>query len=101
MRGSFPEGIAARPGEGLAEPRGLGRPWVSKELIFFPTENRIHVLGRKLFRQDGKWVLDKKPAIDLASRASEGGNLILSDNWLLLATPSRLVAFATPEVPKP
>jgi len=98
---SFPGGSAAKPSEGVGEPRGLGRPWCSQDWIYFPTRNQISVLSRKLDRSKaGAQAIISRDPILLASRASEGGNLVLSERWLLLATPSRLVAFASPDIPK-
>jgi len=98
---SFPSGVAAKPSEGVAEPRGLGRPWCTQDWIYFPSRNQISVLSRKLDRsKTGAQAIVSRDPILLASRASEGGNLVLAERWLLLATPSRLVAFASPDIPK-
>ena len=98
---SFPPGSAARPEEGVAQPRGLGRPWCSRELIYFPSRNQITVVQRKLNRaKSGAKGIEFLEPISLASRANEGGNLCLAEGWLLLSTPSRLVAFASPDIPK-
>lgn len=98
---SFPSGVAAKPEEGVAQPRGLGRPWCTRECIYFPHRNQISVIRRKLDRsKTGSKAIEFLEPIALASRANEGGNLVLADRWLLLATPSRLVAFASPDIPK-
>lgn len=98
---SYPSGVAAKPEEGVGQPRGLGRPGCTRDLIYFPNRNQISVMGRKLDRtKTGAKAIDFREPIALASRANEGGNLILADRWLLLATPSRLVAFASPDIPK-
>jgi len=68
--------------------------------VFFPVSNQVVVVRRRLSRQAETWNVDFREPIALASRASEGGNLLLVDRWLLLATPSRLVAFESPEIPK-
>ena len=58
-------------------------------------------MRRKLDRSKaGAKAIEFREPISLASRANEGGNVILADQWLLLATPSRLVAFASPDIPK-
>lgn len=38
--------------------------------------------------------------IRLDTRGAEGGNLVTSQGWLLIATPSRLLAFDGPPEPK-
>lgn len=98
---SYPSGVAAKPEEGVVQPRGLGRPWCTRDLVYFPNRNQISVMARKLDRSKvGAKAIDFREPIALASRANEGGNLVLTDRWILLATPSRLVAFASPDIPK-
>jgi outer membrane protein assembly factor BamB len=78
----------------LPSPRGLGRGVISGDEIYWPTANEILVFASAL--KDRKSV-DAPPMqrrIRLESRGSEGGNLIAVDGWLLVATPSRLLAFA-------
>ncbi|MDX1930948.1 MAG: PQQ-binding-like beta-propeller repeat protein [Pirellulaceae bacterium] len=80
----------------LPSPRGLGRGVISANEIYWPTANEIIVFATTL--KDRKSV-DAPPMqrrIRLESRGSEGGNLIAVDGWLLVATPSRLLAFAPP-----
>ena len=77
----------------LPSPRGLGRGVISADEIYWPTANEIIVFSTAL--KDRKSV-DAPPMqrrIRLESRGSEGGNLIAVDGWLLVATPSRLLAF--------
>jgi hypothetical protein len=67
---------------------------ISGDEIYWPTANEILVFASAL--KDRKSV-DAPPMqrrIRLESRGSEGGNLIAVDGWLLVATPSRLLAFA-------
>lgn len=98
---SFPTGAAAKPEEGVGQPRGQGRPWCTHDCVYFPSRNQISVMGRKLDRtKAGAKAIEFREPISLASRANEGGNVIMADQWLLLATPSRLVAFASPDIPK-
>jgi len=78
----------------LPSPRGLGRGVIAADEIYWPTVNEIIVFATAL--KDRKSV-DAPPMqrrIRLETRGSEGGNLIAVDGWLLVATPSRLMAFA-------
>ena len=78
----------------LPSPRGLGRGLICAGEIYWPTANEIIVFATIL--KDRKSI-DTPPMqrrIRLDTRGSEGGNLVAVDGWLLVATPSRLMAFA-------
>ena len=90
----FPAASSSGTLNSLPSPRGLGRGLIAANEIYFPTANEIIVFATAL--KDRKSV-DSPPMqrrIRLDTRGSEGGNLIAVDGWLLLATPSRLMAFA-------
>lgn len=78
----------------LPSPRGLGRGLISAGEVYWPNANEIIVFSAAL--KDRKSV-DAPPMqrrIRLDTRGSEGGNLVAANGWLLVATPSRLMAFS-------
>ena len=86
--------IDVRDGEVLArfparledDTRGYGRGLLAGDLVYWPTVGRIHV-----FQQSGP--RRARQPIDLAPLGMRGGNLVLSDQLLLIAGSERLSAF--------
>ncbi len=94
IQGRFPAAGTSGNVNALPSPRGLGRGLISSGEVYWPTANEIFVFAASI---DDKQNVDA-PAmhrrIRLDTRGSEGGNLVAADGWLLIATPSRLMAFA-------
>jgi outer membrane protein assembly factor BamB len=78
----------------LPSPRGLGRGMISAGEIYWPTANEIIVFATALKNRKSVDAPPMQRRIRLDTRGSEGGNLVAADGWLLVATPSRLMAFA-------
>ncbi len=92
--GRFPAAGDGGNVSALPSPRGLGRGLISGDEIYWPTANEIIVFATAVKE---KQPVDAPPMlrrIRLDTRGSEGGNLVAGDGWLLVATPSRLMAFA-------
>ena len=80
----------------LPSPRGLGRGLIAAGEIYWPTANEIIVFASVLKERSSVDAPPMQRRIRLDTRGSEGGNLLAVDGWLLIATPSRLLAFAPP-----
>jgi outer membrane protein assembly factor BamB len=76
---SFPARVEA----GL---RGYGRGLLAGDCVYWPTRDKIYV-----FAQDGQRQV--RQPIDLAPAGLTGGNLVLADDVLLIATATELAAF--------
>ncbi|HEX7449570.1 MAG TPA: PQQ-binding-like beta-propeller repeat protein [Pirellulales bacterium] len=70
------------PVQGL--PKGLGRGVLVGDKVYWPTWDKIYVFDQKSGRQE--------QPIDLASRGATGGNLLVADGLLLIATHDKLMA---------
>jgi hypothetical protein len=79
----------------IAEPRGLGRGTLSKSQIFWPIEGGVLVFATDTPR-DHRWFDSVVPLAELmiGERGREGANLLLTPTHLIVATPSRLMAYA-------
>ena len=78
----------------LPSPRGLGRGLIAAGEIYWPTANEIIVFASALKERNAIDAPPMQRRIRLDTRGSEGGNIVAVDGWLLIATPSRLMAFA-------
>ncbi len=90
----FPAGGSSGRLNALPTPRGLGRGMISADEIYWPTANEIIVFATELKDRKSVDAPPMRRRIRLETRGAEGGNLIAVDGWLLVATPSRLMAFA-------
>ena len=98
LRGRFPAATTPGPVNALPHPRGLGRGIISAGEVYWPTAGEIFVFPADL---DGRarGGVDNPPIrrrIALGARGSEGVNMVAAADWLLLASPSRLMAFQQP-----
>jgi outer membrane protein assembly factor BamB/tetratricopeptide (TPR) repeat protein len=66
------------------EKLGYGRGLLAGDCVWWPVRDKIYVLDRRTARL--------KKAIDLAPRGVGGGNLLVADGRLLIATDDELVA---------
>ncbi len=78
----------------LPSPRGLGRGLISAGEVYWPTSNEILVFSTMLKDRKSVEAPPMRRRIRMDTRGSEGGNLVAVDGWLIVATPSRLMAFA-------
>lgn len=92
---SFPGNTTPIVGGALPTPRGLGRGYIAAQHVYWPTAGEIYVFSTRLpnTAADGN-----TPAIvrRLAVQPSggDGVNVLLADGILLVASPSRLMAFS-------
>jgi cellulose synthase operon protein C len=93
IQGRFPAAATMGINNALPSPRGLGRGVISGDEVYWPTANEILVFDAhgKGFEHADAVSIRRRVRLDV--RGSEGGNLIAVDGWLLIATPSRLLAF--------
>jgi outer membrane protein assembly factor BamB len=66
-------------------PKGYGRGVVSADGVLWPTREEIYLFGHDSPERTG--------ALRLAERGATGGNLLLTQDYLLIATAERLYAF--------
>lgn len=120
LHGRFPAATTSGTTTALPSPRGLGRGCLAGGEVYWPTINEILVFdaagenasssgnGQAVATASrapwqGSPHADAVPIrrrIRLDVRGAEGGNLVAVNGWLLIATPSRLLAFAEPPIAK-
>ena len=89
----FPQGGTPGPGQAAPSPRGLGRGLLSDQHVCFPTRENIYVFDQRPVRTDFGWQPRLVREIQLVPRGITGGNLVIAEGILLIATGDRLVAF--------
>ena len=93
MLTQFPAGLPGAAGQASASPRGLGRGTLAGSHVWFPTRESIFVYDQQPALTDFGWQPRLVREIPLVPRGVTGGNLVLADGVLLIATGERLVAF--------
>lgn len=92
---SFPGSTTPIVGGALPSPRGLGRGFISGQHVYWPTAAEIFVFSTQL--PSGSSAAGGIPAIagriPVRPSGSEGVNVLVIDRTLLVASPSRLMAF--------
>ena len=73
-------------GTPLPQPRGFGRGVLAGSEVYWPTRERIYVFDQGSGRQ-------VRQPIELAALGVQGGNLVIHDGVLLIASADELVAF--------
>jgi outer membrane protein assembly factor BamB len=89
----FPQAGFAGAGQAAPSPRGLGRGVLAGGHVYYPTRESIYVFDHRPVKTDFGWQPRLVREIRLAPRGVTGGNLVISDGILLIATGDRLVAF--------
>lgn len=84
--GQFPGSEGGAVGQGTPQPRGFGRGLLAGNEIYWPTRDRIHIFGI----DSG---LPLRQPVELGTLGVQGGNLVICDDVLLIATADELVAF--------
>lgn len=82
----FPGAAGSSPGQATPQPRGFGRGLLAGNEVYWPTRERIYVF------QAETGLLARQP-IELGVMNVQGGNLVICDGVLLIATADELVAF--------
>ncbi len=100
IHAQFPSAGTSGNLNALPSPRGLGRGLISGDEVYWPTANEILVFSTDLSQVNSVDAPPMTRRIRLDTRGSEGGNLVAANGWLLIATPSRLMAFAPAPKPK-
>ncbi len=92
---SFPGSTTPIVGGALPSPRGLGRGFISGQYVYWPTAAEIFVFSTQL--PPGSSAAGGAPAmvgrIPVRPSGAEGVNVLVIDRMLLVASPSRLMAF--------
>ena len=89
----FPAGGPSGAGQAASSPRGLGRGVLAAGHVYFPTRENIYVFDQRPVKTDFGWQPRLVREIQLVPRGITGGNLVIADGILLIATGDRLVAF--------
>ncbi|MHB8951419.1 MAG: outer membrane protein assembly factor BamB family protein [Pirellulaceae bacterium] len=86
VRGQFPAPRGQLSGHAMPAPRGFGRGVLAGREVYWPTRERIYVFDQASGRQ-------MRQPIDLAAIGCQGGNLVVQQGVLLVASADELVAF--------
>jgi outer membrane protein assembly factor BamB len=82
--------VARYPGARRGEPQGFGRGALAGDVVYWPTEAAVYVFDQRTAREI-------RQPIELARREATGGNLLISGERMLIATPDKVIAFADGE----
>ncbi len=91
--GQFPPPGQNVRGYTRANPPGYGRGVLAGDVVYWPTREYIHVFRQETVRNETGWMPVKVGQIELTQRGAGGGNLLIADGILLIATADRLFAF--------
>ena len=89
----FPRATPTGAGQAAPSPRGLGRGVLAGSHVYFPTREAIFVFDQLPTATDFGRQPKLVRQIPLVPRGVTGGNLVIADGVLLIATGDRLVAF--------
>jgi hypothetical protein len=89
----FPQPGPTGAGQASPSPRGFGRGVLAGGHVYFPTRECIYVFDQRPIQSDFGWQPRLVREIPLVPRGVTGGNLVIADGILLIATGERLVAF--------
>ncbi len=97
VHGSFPASTTPLVVGALPSPRGLGRGCIAGHHVYWPTAGEILVFPTVLSgltdRQDSLSSPAMLARLPVQPGGSDGVNVLLVDNTLLVSSPSRLMAF--------
>jgi outer membrane protein assembly factor BamB len=88
----YPPGGSTGAGLAAPSPRGHGRGVLAGSHVYFPTRESILVFDQRPVKTDFGWQPRLVREIPLAARGIVGGNLVIADGVLLIASADRLVA---------
>lgn len=91
--GQFPRSAMGAPGRARPNPRGWGRGTLAGSYVYWPTRESIFVLEQRTEPTPLGWEPTLVREIPLGPRGAAGGNLVIVDGMLLIATADRLYAF--------
>jgi len=84
--GRFPDGGGPAVDHGRPSPGGFGRGTLAGKSVYWPSRERIYVFDQRAPRQI-------RQPIELAVRGASGGNLVMADGIVLIATAEGIIAF--------
>jgi outer membrane protein assembly factor BamB len=90
----FPPGRLGGAEQAAAAPRGLGRGVIADGHVWFPTRESIFVFDVKPTAGDFGQQPRLVRTIPLIPRGASGGNLVIADGILLIASGDKLTAFS-------
>jgi outer membrane protein assembly factor BamB len=93
----FPAPHRSLPGHAKPSPHGYGRGILADKLVYWPTRESILVFDQRIHQELRGRTPDVIRKIDLASHGVTAGNLVLTDDFLLIAAHDRLIVFALHE----
>ena len=82
-------------------PRGLGRGILAGDHVFWPTRENILIFHQSPRKTDGGYAPQGVKEIPLFPRGAVGGNLVIAEGKLFLATGDKLFAFGEMNPPTP
>ncbi|MEO8494549.1 MAG: PQQ-binding-like beta-propeller repeat protein [Planctomycetota bacterium] len=89
----FPAPHRSLPGHAKPSPHGYGRGILADKLVYWPTRESIFVFDQRIRRETRGRTPPVARQIDLISHDATGGNLVLTDDSLLIAAENRLIVF--------
>jgi outer membrane protein assembly factor BamB len=89
----FPQAGPAGAMQAAPSPRGMGRGVLAGQHVIFPTRESLLVFDQRPVRADLGWQPRQIREIPLVPRGVTGGNVVIANGVLLIATGDRLVAF--------
>ncbi|WP_417745111.1 PQQ-binding-like beta-propeller repeat protein [Rosistilla oblonga] len=93
----FAGGSTSLAAGGSSQPRTAGRGAIAGNRIFWPTDDAILVFDAVLADTDTRLAVRMVDRIDLLPSDLRGGNLLIRDGYLILASPDRLAVFDSRE----
>jgi outer membrane protein assembly factor BamB/predicted negative regulator of RcsB-dependent stress response len=93
LMAQFPRGPVGGAEQAAPSPRGFGRGTIAGRHIWWPTRESIYVFDSQPIATDFGWQPRIIREIPLVPRGVTGGNLVLADGVLLIATGDKLIAF--------
>ncbi len=97
LKSQFPAPHRSLPGHAKPLPHGYGRGILVDKHVYWPTRESILVFDQRIRPEMLGRTSEAVRKIDLAARGATGGNLILHDGSLLIATQDQLLVFDTHE----
>jgi outer membrane protein assembly factor BamB len=98
----FPASAGDGPMQAAPSPRGLGRGILAGENVYWPTRENILVFHQAPRKTDSGFSPQGVKEIPLFPRGAVGGNLVIAEGKLILATGDKLMVFGeSSPAPKP
>jgi outer membrane protein assembly factor BamB len=95
----FPRGKLGGAEHAAPSPRGFGRGALAGEHVWWPTRESLYVFDARPATTDFGWQPRLVREIPLLPRATTGGNLVLADGVLLIASGDKLMALERHDEP--